>query len=101
MAKGAEVEAESGEAPYLEVVLLNDPYTPAEFVTFVLENVFGVSRERATAIMFSTHARKRGSCGIFPRTEAVAFREKIQNLAAARQHPLRCALLPAGEAPPA
>ncbi|WP_142253069.1 ATP-dependent Clp protease adaptor ClpS [Bradyrhizobium sp. UNPF46] len=101
IAKGAEVEAESGEAPYLEVVLLNDPYTPAEFVTFVLENVFGVSRERATAIMFSTHARKRGSCGIFPRTEAVAFREKIQNLAAARQHPLRCALLPAGEAPPA
>ncbi|MHC2623756.1 ATP-dependent Clp protease adapter protein ClpS [Bradyrhizobium huanghuaihaiense] len=97
----ADVEADRGEAADLEVVLLNDPYTPAEFVTFVLENVFGMSRERATAIVFSTHARKRGSCGVFPRTEAVAFREKIQNLAAARQHPLRCVLLPAGDAPPA
>ncbi|MGX1318498.1 ATP-dependent Clp protease adapter protein ClpS [Bradyrhizobium sp. USDA 377] len=95
----ADDEANSSEAAYLEVVLLNDPYTPAEFVTFVLENVFGMSRERATAIVFSTHARKRGSCGIFPRTEAAAFRDKIQNLAAARQHPLRCVLLPAGDAP--
>ncbi|PDT89559.1 hypothetical protein CO669_15690 [Bradyrhizobium sp. Y36] len=99
--KGAEVEAENGEAPYLEVVLLNDPYTPSEFVTFVLENVLGVGRERATAIMFSTHARKRGSCGVFPRAEAAALRDKIQSLAAARQHPLRCVLLPAGDAPPA
>ncbi|WFU25101.1 ATP-dependent Clp protease adaptor ClpS [Bradyrhizobium sp. CB1717] len=101
IAKGvtADVEADRGEAADLEVVLLNDPYTPAEFVTFVLENVFGMSRERAIAIVFSTHARKRGSCGVFPRTEAVAFRDKIQTLAAARQHPLRCILLPAGDAP--
>ncbi|UWU77286.1 ATP-dependent Clp protease adaptor ClpS [Bradyrhizobium huanghuaihaiense] len=97
----ADVEADRGETADLELVLLNDPYTPAEFVTFVLENVVGMSRERATAIVFSTHARKRGSCGVFPRTEAVAFREKIQTLAAARQHPLRCVLLPAGDAPPA
>jgi len=100
IAKGADVETESGEAPpYLELVLLNDPYTPAEFVTFVLEQVFRMSRERATAIMFSTHSRRRGSCGIFPRSEALAFRDKIQSLAAARQHPLRCALLPARDAP--
>lgn len=98
IAKRADVEAEGGEAPYLEVVLLNDPYTPSEFVTFVLEHVLRISRERATAIMFSTHARKRGSCGVFPRNEALAFREKIQSLAAARQHPLRCVLLPARSA---
>ncbi|MCP3404085.1 ATP-dependent Clp protease adaptor ClpS [Bradyrhizobium sp. CCGB01] len=99
IAKGAKAdgEADSG-APSLEVVLLNDPYTPSEFVVSVLENVFQMSRERATAVMFSTHSRKRGSCGIFPRTEAAAFRARIQSLAAARQHPLRCVLLPAGEA---
>ncbi|HEV2158560.1 ATP-dependent Clp protease adaptor ClpS [Bradyrhizobium sp.] len=101
IAKGApaDVEADRSAVPDLEVVLLNDPYTPAEFVVFVLENVFGMSRERATAIVFATHARKRGSCGIFPRAEAVALREKIQNLAAARQHPLRCVLLAAHAAP--
>lgn len=101
LAKGAtaDVEAGSGEAPYLEVVLLNDPYTPAEFVVFALENVFRMSRERATAIVFSTHARRRGSCGIFPRTEAAAFRTGIEDLAAARQHPLRCVLLPASHPP--
>lgn len=101
IAKGApaDVEADRSEVSHLEVVLLNDPYTPAEFVTFVLEKIFGMSRERAIAITFSTHARKRGSCGIFPRAEAAALREKIQNLAAARQHPLRCVLLPAGDAP--
>ncbi|QOZ65396.1 ATP-dependent Clp protease adaptor ClpS [Bradyrhizobium arachidis] len=101
IAKGvaADVEADRSEAAYLELVLLNDPYTPSEFVTFVLESVLGMGRERAIAIVFCTHARKRGSCGIFPRIEAAAFREKIQNLAAARQHPLRCVLLPAGDAP--
>lgn len=101
IAKGAapDIEADHGETSRLEVVLLNDPYTPSEFVTFVLEDVLGVSRERAIAIVFATHARKRGSCGIFPRTEAVAFRDRIQSLAAARQHPLRCVLLPAGDAP--
>ena len=96
IAKGAapDIEADHSEALRLEVVLLNDPYTPSEFVTFVLEDVFGMGRERAIAIVFATHARKRGSCGIFPRAEAAALREKVQNLAAARQHPLRCVLLP-------
>ncbi|WP_441233191.1 ATP-dependent Clp protease adaptor ClpS [Bradyrhizobium sp. 930_D9_N1_4] len=101
IAKGAsaDVEADGSEASHLEIVLLNDPYTPSEFVVFVLEKIFRMSRERATAITISTHSRKRGSCGIFPRTEAAALREKIQNLAAARQHPLRCVLLPARDAP--
>ena len=96
IAKGAapDHQADHGEALRLEVVLLNDPYTPSEFVTFVLEHLFGMGRERAIAIVFATHARKRGSCGIFPRAEAAALREKVQNLAAARQHPLRCVLLP-------
>ena len=101
IAKGAapDIEADHSEASRLEVVLLNDPYTPSEFVTFVLEHVLGMDRERAIAIVFATHARKRGSCGIFPRAEAAAFRDRIQSLAAARQHPLRCVLLPAGDAP--
>ncbi|MBR1176397.1 ATP-dependent Clp protease adaptor ClpS [Bradyrhizobium sp. KB893862 SZCCT0404] len=101
IAKGAapDIEADHGEASRLEVVLLNDPYTPSEFVTFVLEHVFGMDRERAIAIVFATHARKRGSCGIFPRAEAAALREKIRNLAAARQHPLRCVLLPVADTP--
>jgi ATP-dependent Clp protease adapter protein ClpS len=103
IAKGAtaDVEADGGEAPWLEVVLLNDPYTPAEFVVSVLETVFQMSRERATGIVFATHARQRGSCGIFRRTEAAAFSARIQSLAAARQHPLRCVLRPAGDTPPA
>lgn len=103
IAKGAtaDVDADSSDAPYLEVVLLDDPYTPMEFVVSVLENVFQMSRDHATVIMLSTHARKRGSCGIFPRAEAAAFCARVQSLAAARQHPLRCVLLPAHIAPPA
>ncbi|MGL9619363.1 ATP-dependent Clp protease adaptor ClpS [Bradyrhizobium sp. U531] len=101
IAKGGTTDGGSneGDAPFLEVVLLNDPYTPAEFVVSVLENVFRMSRERATSIVFSTHAGRRGSCGIFPRTEALALRDKIQSLAVARQHPLRCVLLPAQHRP--
>jgi ATP-dependent Clp protease adaptor protein ClpS len=74
------------------VLLLNDDYTPMEFVVHVLERFFGKSREQATEIMLHVHHRGVGVCGVF--TYEVAETKVAQTIEFARrhQHPLQCTM---------
>ena len=94
-AREEDVAASAGVSPSLEVVLLDDSHTPMEFVVWVLEEVFPVSREDATRIMLSTHSNGLGSCGVFGQTYAAELAARVENLARAHQHPLRCVMRPA------
>jgi ATP-dependent Clp protease adapter protein ClpS len=75
-----------------EVRLLNDDYTPMEFVVHVLERVFGKDRETATRIMLEIHGEGVGICGIYPCDVADAKVTEVLNLAREHQHPLLCVL---------
>jgi ATP-dependent Clp protease adaptor protein ClpS len=77
-----------------QVVLLNDDYTPMEFVVMVIQEFFGKDRETATQIMLRVHLDGRGVCGIY--TRDVASTKVTQVLDAARQagHPLQCVCEP-------
>lgn len=74
------------------VLLLNDDYTPMEFVVYVLEQIFNKSREDATQIMLHVHQNGVGLCGVF--TYEVAETKVAQVIEAARrnQHPLQCTM---------
>ena len=76
-----------------KVIMLNDDYTPMEFVVHVLERFFGKNRDEATNIMLHVHQRGVGVCGVY--TYEVAETKKItQVMDHARQnhHPLQCTL---------
>ena len=74
------------------VLILNDDYTPMEFVVFVIENFFNKSREDATRIMLHVHQNGVGVCGVY--TYEVAETKVAQVVDAARrhQHPLQCTM---------
>jgi len=83
--------------PMYQVVMLNDDYTPMEFVVNVLRRVFGKSEEEAAHIMLKVHHEGRGVCGVYPRDIAATRIEMVMQLAQARQHPLQCIMEPAPE----
>ena len=62
-----EDEPQLKEPPLFQVVLLNDDFTPMEFVVYAIQKVFGYEHERATQIMLSVHTKGKGVCGIFPK----------------------------------
>jgi ATP-dependent Clp protease adapter protein ClpS len=74
-----------------KVRVLNDDYTPMEFVVYVLEEVFELEHEEAVRIMLQTHHAGMGACGTFPHEEAEARAAQVADLARRHQHPLRCA----------
>ena len=78
--------------PMYKVLLLNDDYTPMEFVVHILQNFFNKTMEEATDIMMHVHRKGVGLCGVF--TREVAETKVIQVLAAAKQaeHPLQCTM---------
>ncbi|MFW5453565.1 ATP-dependent Clp protease adapter ClpS [Thioalkalivibrio sulfidiphilus] len=78
--------------PQYQVVLLNDDYTPMEFVVEVLESFFGMDREKATRIMLHVHTRGKGVCGIYPRDIAETKVAQVNDYARQHQHPLLCAM---------
>jgi ATP-dependent Clp protease adaptor protein ClpS len=71
-----------------KVILLNDDYTPMEFVVHVLEVFFGMNREKATQIMLAVHTQGRATVGIFPRDIAETKSEQVNQYARENQHPL-------------
>jgi ATP-dependent Clp protease adapter protein ClpS len=75
-----------------EVRLLNDDFTPMEFVVDVLERLFGKDRETATRIMFEIHNEGVGTCGLYPYEVADAKVREVLNFARQHQHPLQCVL---------
>lgn len=78
--------------PMYQVVLLNDDYTPMDFVVMVLELFFGMSRERATRIMLQVHTRGRGVCGVYTREVAETKVAQVNEFARSHQHPLLCTM---------
>jgi ATP-dependent Clp protease adaptor protein ClpS len=78
--------------PLYTVVLLNDDFTPMEFVVLVLQKFFSMNRERATQIMLKVHVEGRGVCGIYPRDVAATKVEQVSTFARENQHPLACVM---------
>lgn len=75
-----------------KVVLLNDDYTPMEFVVIVLQRFFAKDREQATQIMLKVHREGRGLCGVYPRDIAATKVEQVLAFANEHQHPLQCVM---------
>ena len=76
------------------VLLLNDDYTPMEFVVHVLRRVFHKNGEEAERIMLQVHHEGRGVCGIYTRDVAATRVDAVLHLAHADQHPLQCLMEP-------
>lgn len=73
-----------------KVFILNDDYTPMEFVVEVLETIFNKSREEATRIMLHVHRKGLGLCGVYPYDVAETKIALVLSLARAAEHPLQC-----------
>ena len=76
--------------PLYKVVLLNDDYTPMEFVVHVLEAIFGHNRENATRIMLNVHKTGKGVCGIYTRDIAETKVTAVNSYSRENKHPLLC-----------
>ena len=74
------------------VLLLNDDYTPMEFVVHILERFFSKSREEATRIMLHVHRRGVGICGVYTYEVAETKVTQVMDFARQHQHPLQCTL---------
>lgn len=72
------------------VVLINDDFTPMEFVVDVLESIFGMERTRATQVMLAVHTEGKGVCGMFSYEIAETKVAQVTRMANQHQHPLMC-----------
>ena len=70
------------------VILLNDDYTPMEFVIYVLQTFFSYDKEKATQIMLAVHTKGKGVCGIYTKEVAETKSNQINNFAKQNEHPL-------------
>lgn len=75
-----------------KVVLLNDDYTPMEFVVHVLEVFFGMNRDRATQVMLHVHTRGKGVCGVYVHQIAETKVAQVNEFSRRHEHPLLCTL---------
>jgi ATP-dependent Clp protease adaptor protein ClpS len=75
-----------------KVIMLNDDYTPMEFVILVLERFFSKNEEEATRIMLHVHQKGVGVCGVFTYEVAETKVQQVMDLAKQHQHPLQCTL---------
>lgn len=78
--------------PLYRVVLLNDDYTPMDFVVEVLQIFFGMNREQATQVMLHVHTRGKGVCGVFSREVAETKVAQVNEFSRQHQHPLLCTM---------
>ena len=75
-----------------KVLMLNDDYTPMEFVVAVLKRFFSMDLEQATRVMLHVHQKGVGVCGIFPYEVAETKVNQVMDFAKQNQHPLQCTL---------
>jgi ATP-dependent Clp protease adaptor protein ClpS len=78
--------------PLFKVLILNDDYTPMEFVVVVLQTFFGMTREKATQVMLKVHREGMGVCGVYPKDIATTKVEQVVSYARKHQHPLQCVM---------
>jgi ATP-dependent Clp protease adaptor protein ClpS len=88
-----EVEKSKVKPPRMyKVLLLNDDYTPMDFVVSVLQKYFLMSREQATQIMLKVHREGMGVCGVYPKDVAASKVEQVIAFSRLHQHPLQCVM---------
>lgn len=78
--------------PLYRVVLINDDFTPMEFVVEILESVFGMERTRATQVMLEVHTKGKGVCGVYRFEIAETKVAQVMSIANQHQHPLLCTM---------
>ena len=78
--------------PMYKVLLLNDDFTPMEFVVEVLQQLFHMNREKATQVMLQVHTQGHGVCGGYTKDVAATKVEQVSQFAKAHQHPLQCVM---------
>jgi ATP-dependent Clp protease adaptor protein ClpS len=83
---------ETARPPLYQVLLINDDFTPMEFVVEVLQQFFGMDREKATQVMLHVHTRGRGVCGVFTREVAESKVTQVNEYSRQNQHPLLCTM---------
>ena len=96
-AKGTGLIVEKSRAkpkrpPLYKVLLLNDDYTPMEFVVMLLIQFFGMNQEQAEQVMIHVHTKGVGVCGVFPREIAETKVRLVMDFASENKHPLQCTL---------
>ena len=87
-----ETRKKAAKPPMYEVCLLNDDYTPMEFVIIVLQRFFAMKKENATQIMLKVHREGRGVCGIYSKDVAASKVTAVLDFAQFYQHPLQCVM---------
>ena len=75
-----------------QVILINDDYTPMEFVVEVLESVFSMERPNATRVMLEVHTKGKGICGVYNFEIAETKVAQVMSIAQQQQHPLLCTM---------
>jgi len=78
--------------PLFRVILLNDDYTPMEFVVEVLERIFSMDRSKATRVMLEVHTKGKGVCGVYTFEIAETKVAQVNGYARQHQHPLLCTM---------
>ena len=89
-----EIKPQLKKPQLYKVILLNDDYTPMEFVVVVLERFFHKNREEATRIMLHVHQKGIGVCGIYTHEVAETKVRQVMVFSADNQHPLQCTMEP-------
>ena len=83
-----EKDPEAKLPPSYQVILINDDYTPMEFVVFVLQTVFAHNHQKSTEIMMTVHTKGKGVCGIFSKEIAEVMSYEVNAMAKDHDHPL-------------
>lgn len=86
----AEPKAVTKRPPFFKVVMLNDDFTPMEFVVQLLKDIFRKDHEEAVAVMLEIHQKGAGLCGVFTRDVAETKAEAAVNVARRNEYPLQC-----------
>jgi ATP-dependent Clp protease adaptor protein ClpS len=86
----AEPKVKTKVPPYFKVVLLNDDYTPMDFVVLIIKDIFRKSHEEAVSIMLEIHQKGEGICGVYTRDVAETKAEEVVINARRQEYPLQC-----------
>mgnify|MGYP003342509257 FL=1 len=84
--------AKTKPPPMFKVMILNDDYTPMDFVVMVLQKFFSLDREKATQIMLKVHREGMGVCGVYSKDVAATKVDQVRSYAKQHQHPLQCTM---------
>ena len=83
-------QSKTEKPPLYKILLLNDDFTPMEFVASIIQKVFNKTQDDATRIMLQIHTEGIGICGTYPFEIAETKMNQVLNLAKESQHPLQC-----------